>query len=288
MAGCEVCGKEEDLPFVCNYCDRTFCGEHRLPEAHSCTNLWMVKEKKRREVHGISSKPSLSSKFPRFIPRFAPSPGIGNRTIRQTGISLEAKHLLVAWSALGFAFSIRFILNSSSPFPISLVEGLGVSLLTVGLGFILHELAHKFAAKRYGYWAEFRIWPQGIMMALFFAIISQGLVIFAAPGATYIVPGSSRGGFANTIMTRENGIISLAGPLTNVALSIFVFFPLMLSGVGALSFIGAVGFHINLWLAAFNLIPFGGIDGQKILAWSKPVWLIVAIPLWLFIISRFL
>mgnify|MGYP002816890475 FL=1 len=283
MGRCEFCSKEEDMPFVCNFCDETFCGEHRLPESHNCTNLWMVKERKRREIHNISSRPSLSSKFPRFIPKFT-STGINNRAITENKISTEVKHLLVAWLTLGFAFSIRFIRISPSTFPISLLEGLGVSLLTVGLGFILHELAHKFTAKRFGCWAEFRIWPRGLMMALFFAVVSFGTVIFAAPGATYILPRSSRNGFSNNVITsRENGIISLAGPLTNIGLAAFLFLPLAESGIGALSLIGVIGFHVNLWLAAFNLIPFGGIDGQKVLSWSKPVWLTIAIPVWLFV-----
>lgn len=272
------------MPFVCNFCDETFCGEHRLPESHSCTNLWMVREKKRREVHSMSSRPPPSSKFPRYIPKFITGTRVNNRTTMENKISIEAKHLLVAWLTLGFCFSIRFIQMSPYPFPISLLEGLGVSLLTVGLGFILHELAHKFTAKRFGCWAEFRIWPRGLMMALLFAVISFGTVIFAAPGATYIRPGSSQGGFANNVITsKQNGIISLAGPLTNIGLASFLFLPLAESGVGVLSLIGLVGFRVNLWLAAFNMIPFGGIDGKKVLSWSKSVWLIIAIPLWLFV-----
>jgi hypothetical protein len=27
------------MPFRCNYCNLTFCEEHRLPEAHNCINL---------------------------------------------------------------------------------------------------------------------------------------------------------------------------------------------------------------------------------------------------------
>ena len=127
------------------------------------------------------------------------------------------------------------------------------------------------------------------MMALLFAVISFGTVIFAAPGATYILPGSSRGGFTNNVITsKQNGIISLAGPLTNIGLAAFLFLPLAESGIGVLSLIGVIGFHVNLWLAAFNMIPFGGIDGQKVLAWSKPAWLSIAIPLWLFIALGFL
>jgi hypothetical protein len=36
---CYHCGKEVQMPFRCNYCNLTFCEEHRLPEAHNCINL---------------------------------------------------------------------------------------------------------------------------------------------------------------------------------------------------------------------------------------------------------
>jgi Zn-dependent protease len=38
-----------------------------------------------------------------------------------------------------------------------------------------------------------------------------------------------------------------------------------------------LGFSINGWLALFNLIPFGVLDGAKILQWNGIVWLVTAI-----------
>jgi hypothetical protein len=39
MAKCDACGKDENLPYQCRRCGRTFCGEHRLPENHDCPGL---------------------------------------------------------------------------------------------------------------------------------------------------------------------------------------------------------------------------------------------------------
>lgn len=38
MAECDHCGEtiEHEAVFTCSYCERSFCGEHRLPEKHSC------------------------------------------------------------------------------------------------------------------------------------------------------------------------------------------------------------------------------------------------------------
>jgi len=72
------------------------------------------------------------------------------------------------------------------------------------------------------------------------------------------------------ITRRENGIISIAGPLTNYVLA------LIFLGLGllfpVLSFIFMIGFNINLWLGLFNMIPFLNFDGAKILNWNRWAW----------------
>ncbi len=39
MATCDLCGKNENMPYHCRHCGGTFCGEHRLPESHDCPGL---------------------------------------------------------------------------------------------------------------------------------------------------------------------------------------------------------------------------------------------------------
>ncbi|MBD3353787.1 MAG: hypothetical protein GF364_20060 [Candidatus Lokiarchaeota archaeon] len=35
---CDFCNEMiNGLPFTCNYCGKTLCSKHRLPEAHDCT-----------------------------------------------------------------------------------------------------------------------------------------------------------------------------------------------------------------------------------------------------------
>ncbi|RLI05894.1 hypothetical protein DRO26_00845 [Candidatus Bathyarchaeota archaeon] len=42
---CSICGKEvQPLPYICKYCGKVFCVEHRLPEKHKCENLSKVME----------------------------------------------------------------------------------------------------------------------------------------------------------------------------------------------------------------------------------------------------
>ncbi len=39
MAQCDECGQHENMPYKCRMCGNTFCGDHRLPENHSCPGL---------------------------------------------------------------------------------------------------------------------------------------------------------------------------------------------------------------------------------------------------------
>ena len=165
------------------------------------------------------------------------------------------------------------------------VEVFLLTLIVVGTGFIGHELAHKFTAQRYGCWAEFKLWTYGALMALLFAIVTAGSFVFAAPGAVYIA--SRAGYFGEGIDRKSNGIISLMGPIVNVAAAFI--FGLAFSLVSSLGFhdltVGGFNFllqgiRINVWLGAFNMLPIFILDGQKVYTWNRQIWAALAIPLW--------
>ena len=173
----------------------------------------------------------------------------------------ELIDILKAWLVLSLAFALVFggitLINGSLSkiFSSAFVVLFLVSMMTAGLGFLFHELAHKFLAQHYGCTAEFRAFDQMLYLALGLAALTG--FIFAAPGAVMI---------AGRVTLRENGIISLAGPLTNFVLAI-IFLGLSFS-VPILQ----IGFMINSWLGIFNLIPFGNFDGRKILEWDRYIW----------------
>ncbi len=102
----------------------------------------------------------------------------------------EEADLFIAWMAIALSFTIINITPYGilGPFvaidPVKALVYFGIALLTVGIGFILHEMAHKFVAIRYGYWAEFV--KDNTMLLI--AVVMAALVgfVFAAPGATVI------------------------------------------------------------------------------------------------------
>jgi Zn-dependent protease len=187
----------------------------------------------------------------------------------------------------GFTTSPREILNIAVAFAVltfdfvliigvgGLASGAGLGSLTsipleivlacvgiAGTAFVCHEMAHKVAAERMGYWAEFRWSPMGLVFSLFTSLFG---FLFALPGATVV------SGMADV---RQWGRTAIAGPATNLAFAgIFYAATLTLWSVGnTLWFWLLLVAYFNAWFAAFNLIPFGLLDGAKVLRWSSAVW----------------
>ena len=184
----------------------------------------------------------------------------------------ERTDLIIACGALSLAFTLVFIRGGWTP--VFLIVVFLSSVLTVGLGFILHELAHKFAAIRFGYWAAFRKDNQMLLIAVALAALVG--VVFAAPGATmiHVPPGRE--------MTKEeNGKISVAGPIVNLILGAG-FVVVLLAGaafaIWPLIVVGTMGLSVNGMIAFFNLLPVSILDGRKVIAWS-PVAFVVLIVL---------
>ncbi len=193
----------------------------------------------------------------------------------------ERFDLVVAWLAISVAFSLIF----PRPDVLAYVTNLALSMVTVGVGFVLHELAHKFTAMRYGYWAEFR--KDNIMLLVAVVLAALVGVVFAAPGATMI--------YGTGITREQNGKISAAGPLTNLILCIpFALILVVAGGFGPdfafqnlVSAIGIVGLQVNAMIAAFNLLPISVLDGRKILAWNPAIFAVMIVAAFAILIVTF-
>src|SRR3989338_9385534 len=126
----------------------------------------------------------------------------------------ELKDLLKAWIAVSIAFAIA--MRGSSLFSADFYFKFVISAMTVGAGFLLHELGHKVTAQKYGCFAEFRSFDNMLILAIAMSFFG---FIFAAPGAVII---------SGHVSKRRNGKISAAGPLVNLTLAlVFLFLSLL-------------------------------------------------------------
>lgn len=194
----------------------------------------------------------------------------------------ELKGLVISALVLALAFGIALSGGYRAFFaPGLLVTVFLMCIVAVSLGFVLHEIGHRFVARRLGCFAEYTMWPAGLILAI---VVSFFGFVFAAPGAVMIYPRGDAWGRA-TLTKRKVGLISITGPVMNLCLAlVFILlntaYPMLLFSLGA---------RINTWLAVFNLIPFGPLDGAKIFRWHKGAWIAtIAVGIGLFIAEYFI
>jgi Zn-dependent protease len=169
----------------------------------------------------------------------------------------EIRHLIVG-TILVTAAGITFFLGG----PMSMV-GLVLAAVLFSLGFIVHELAHKYVAQAYGLWAEFRLNMMGVVLT---AVSILSPLKFIAPGAVVIT------GFPDK---DKMGLTAVAGPVVNVIITVGLL--VLLPGLENSIIYHAVlaGAAINAFLAVFNLIPFAIFDGRKVYVWNKRYWAVL-------------
>jgi Zn-dependent protease len=172
----------------------------------------------------------------------------------------EIIHIAISVVALTLAFSLALVGGIPGISGLNLPTMLfiiGVSFVAVSTGFLLHEIAHKRVAQGYDCYAEYRMYPMGLMFGLLSAALG---FLLALPGAVMI---------AGRITMKQNGLISLAGPSMNMLIAVvcmslaFMFSnePLLLALFGMVT-------YINALLAIFNLLPVPPLDGSKIFQWN--------------------
>ena len=252
---CKRCDVETYMPFRCPYCGEFFCTEHRLPENHECPEYWKAKN--------LREQPTTTPKIERVEPSYQYTitvmPQTRGKTIRFS--TTELKHLLAGVLlilAIGFSMPLYWKIELYG-YP----ELLSSLAIIFTFSFIAHELAHKITAQHHGLWAEFRVTLPGALITLL-SIVSPFKII--SPGAVMV------GGMAD----RETiGKTSIAGPLTNIVLALF-FLILTESFRGSIAFFAFYfGLLVNSFIAMFNMIPFGILDGFKVFFWNKIVWALV-------------
>ena len=236
MVKCDKCGAEiEGLPYRCKYCGGTFCVWHHLPEEHDCPGLH-----KAASTYALERAERLERAATSARPRSA---------LAAVFYPGEARDLAIGVSAVALAYL----------YPYSLTGAL-LALLVALTAYLPHELAHKLAAQRYGYAARYVLSRWGLLLTLLSALPFAPLR-FIVPGYVLV------SGYG--LSKREHGVISAVGPAVNLTMA-----ALALLAAPASRVAGEV-LNANAFIAAFNLLPLGPLDGRKVAEWRPALWLLM-------------
>jgi len=256
---CKICGQEILMPFQCPYCGEQFCSQHRLPENHSCPRIGLAHSQKQETVvEGLAPKKNSYA--------FSVSFGQPRNVKGHVYMSMkELKHLIPATLLIiGIGFSIVFYNQIFGNNYFGIIgwgwTEISVFALLLTASFLIHEMAHKVTAQRRGFWAEFRLTKIGALLTLIsvftpFRLISPGAVMISGP-----------------VRLNDMGKISIAGPVTNLSLSLIFLGAAYTPITYAYSALFLLIASFNAFIAVFNLIPFGILDGFKIYSWNKKIW----------------
>lgn len=153
--------------------------------------------------------------------------------------------------------------------PLATLEALPLSFLAVVTAYIIHELAHRFTARKLNCLAVYKLWLPGVIFGLLMMLVGiKFILVGAVVISTYRF---GRWGMKSKHPSmREIGLISASGPAANLVLAA-LFKALSEFALSSPTF-GYLAL-INAWFAFFNLVPVKPLDGSKVFFWNPVIWL---------------
>lgn len=273
---CEACMQETLLPFRCQHCGGQFCGTHRLPENHACPKIDAARTQRQEQV-------MTNQAYGSYNYSYVYGQDLYKRKNHIYTSPKELKHIGIAAAlVIGIGFSIGLyatLFPNFAGFNFTWTWGMmAVFAIIMVASFLTHEIGHKIIAQRRGLWAEFRLTTWGAVLTFASIFLPFRMI---APGAMMI---------GGTLQKKDDLVkISLAGPITNliysgIFLGLAFTLPLTFDWGSMLLFAA----YINAFMAVFNLVPFGVLDGFKIFSFDKKLWAIVFVPSAILAIITFL
>jgi Zn-dependent protease len=253
---CQVCATETLMPFRCPFCGGQFCSAHRLPENHKCPGISAA------HVQPQAPTGMTQQGYDTFNYSYVFGQDPYKRKNHLSTSPKELKHIGIAAAlVIGIGFSMA-LYGFSWAWTV-----MAVFAIIMTASFLTHETAHKIMAQKAGMWAEFRLTTWGSVLTFVSVFLPFKMI---APGAMMI------GGNAPT--AKDMVKISIAGVITNMIFATIFLglaFGLPINDYSGMLFFAA---YINSFMAVFNLVPFGVLDGYKLFLLNKKVWLLAFVP----------
>ncbi len=178
----------------------------------------------------------------------------------------EIKGIIIAILIIGFIISFKEWGYEEFDWAIGL-RNLLSSILIAAACIIVCQTAHKIAALKAGFTAEFKMWLYGLIIGLVLILVSRGNLWFIAPGGIviYHMAAHRLGYFRYGTNMWALGMISLAGPLAVIVFggffkTLILYFPWVPLNV----FLVDKLFKFSLIYAFYNLLPIPPLVGANL------------------------
>ncbi len=182
-------------------------------------------------------------------------------TMRKS-MSSEAASLIIGMLAIIVAWlGYKSILAASK---VVLAEA-----VLIAISVAIHEISHRNIARRYGCISRYVLDPLGLILTLlstfspYLKIIVPGYVLITCPSYW----GLGGRGSKDVLI-----LATIAGPLSNIVLGIIFRITAILVGAEFFKIVFLDVSRLNGWLAFFNLLPVGPLDGARIFRALPVTW----------------
>jgi len=184
----------------------------------------------------------------------------------------EKRGLAITIIVLAFIFSFREWGVEKFNFAIGFNNFL-ISIALVIVAFVVHELAHRTIALWLGYRTQFKAWITGLVIGLVVAFVSNGYLLFLAPGALVIthLPVHRLGKFYYDLAYNQLGWIAMSGAIANMLFAVLLKILATITGLG----IFEKAMMINIWIALFDMLPIPPFNGSRTFFGSRYIYVFV-------------
>ncbi|MBW2964550.1 hypothetical protein KY363_03750 [Candidatus Woesearchaeota archaeon] len=186
--------------------------------------------------------------------------------------TFEKRGLIITVAVLAFIFSFREW--GTETFDVTVgTTNLLISIVLVAIAMLVHEATHRVIALWLGYRTQFKAWITGLVIGLVVAFVSNGTLVFLAPGQLVFthLPIHRLGKGYYELTYKHLGWVAMSGSIANMLFAVLLKIVYVATGIGVVQKL----MMINIWIAIFDMLPIPPYNGSRTFFGSRYVYVFI-------------